>query len=420
MQATIGGGWTNTASDDRATVGGGFSNLASASYSMVGGGYNNTASGNRATVGGGGDNTASATYSTVGGGSTNITSGYAATVGGGMANTASGLGAFVGGGGWDGSTVAGNLASGNSSVIGGGLSNTAGGFAASVAGGFHNVVTATAPYGAIGGGQNNTVSDDYATVGGGLNNTASGQDALVSGGAYNTASGFAATVAGGYGNIASGGFSFAAGADARAIHNGAFVWADQLAIAISSTVANQFLVRATGGISMTTNAAGTTGCSLTAGTWNCTSDRNAKANFAAVDNVAVLDALMTIPIQTWNFNTQDAGIQHMGPTAQDFYAAYGLGEGELTISTVDADGVALAAIQGLYTVVQEKDAQIAALEARVAALETGGLAENAPAPAPATNTLQLLVVLVLGLVAGGGLTLAAFALGKRQAAAVKA
>jgi hypothetical protein len=128
---------------------------------------------------------------------------------------------------------------------------------------------------------------------------------------------------------------------------------------------NQFLVRATGGISLTTNAAGTPGCSLSAGggTWNCTSVRSAKANVAPVNGVAELDTLMAIPIQTWNFNTQAAAIRHMGPMAQDWHAAFGLGENDTTISAVDADGVALAAIQGLYQVVQAKDAEIEALRA---------------------------------------------------------
>jgi hypothetical protein len=54
--------------------------------------------------------------------------------------------------------------------------------------------------------------------------------------------------------------------------------------------------------------------------------------------------------------------------AQDF-VAFGVGEDETHISAVDADGVALAAIQELYKLLQKKDRQIAALEARVAALE---------------------------------------------------
>ena len=55
--------------------------------------------------------------------------------------------------------------------------------------------------------------------------------------------------------------------------------------------------------------------------------------------------------------------------AQDFSAAFGVGEKETMIATIDADGVALAAIQGLYEIVQEKDCQIAELEARLSALE---------------------------------------------------
>ena len=37
----------------------------------------------------------------------------------------------------------------------------------------------------------------------------------------------------------------------------------------------------------------------------------------------------------------------MGPTAQDFRAAFGLGDFPLRINTVDADGVALAGVKAL-------------------------------------------------------------------------
>ena len=47
----------------------------------------------------------------------------------------------------------------------------------------------------------------------------------------------------------------------------------------------------------------------------------------------------------------------MGPMAQDFRAAFGLGETEKGISTIDADGVALAAIQGLNAKVDERVAE---------------------------------------------------------------
>lgn len=62
-------------------------------------------------------------------------------------------------------------------------------------------------------------------------------------------------------------------------------------------------------------------------------------------------------------------MRHIGPTAQDFYAAFGVGEDEQHISMVDADGVALAAIQALYQLVQEQGVQITTLEGRIAALE---------------------------------------------------
>ena len=76
-------------------------------------------------------------------------------------------------------------------------------------------------------------------------------------------------------------------------------------------------------------------------------------------------ALNALPITTWNYSTQDEAIRHIGPMAQDFYTAFNIGRDDTSISTVDEGGVALAAIQGLYQVVQDKDKQIAQLEARV-------------------------------------------------------
>jgi hypothetical protein len=118
--------------------------------------------------------------------------------------------------------------------------------------------------------------------------------------------------------------------------------------------------------------------------WSGISDRNAKENFAPVDRQEVLASLVKIPIETWNLKSQDPSIRHIGPIAQDFYAAFEMGESERYISTVDADGVALAAIQGLYQMVQEKDAQITAqqeqiqtLEKRLATLEQA-VARNLP------------------------------------------
>jgi hypothetical protein len=59
----------------------------------------------------------------------------------------------------------------------------------------------------------------------------------------------------------------------------------------------------------------------------------------------------------------------MAPTPQDFFSAFGLGEDDEHMAALDTSGVALAAIQGLYDVVKEKDAKITELEARLAAVE---------------------------------------------------
>jgi len=96
-----------------------------------------------------------------------------------------------------------------------------------------------------------------------------------------------------------------------------------------------------------------------------TSDRNAKENFASVSPLEVLNKVTTLPIQTWNFKDMKDG-RHMGPMAQDFYSAFHLGSSDTTITTVDPDGVALAAIQGLNEKLEKENAE---LKARLDKLE---------------------------------------------------
>ena len=74
-------------------------------------------------------------------------------------------------------------------------------------------------------------------------------------------------------------------------------------------------------------------------------------------------------IREWNYKAQDAAIRHVGPTAQDFHAAFGLGEDPLRISTIDADGIALAGVSALARENAALKAQLAALTARLEALE---------------------------------------------------
>ena len=76
------------------------------------------------------------------------------------------------------------------------------------------------------------------------------------------------------------------------------------------------------------------------GAWSSLSDRDVKENFAEVDGQALLARLNAIPLLTWNYKAQDPSIRHLGPMAQDFRAAFELGEDEKHISTVDVDGVA--------------------------------------------------------------------------------
>jgi hypothetical protein len=114
------------------------------------------------------------------------------------------------------------------------------------------------------------------------------------------------------------------------------------------------------------------GCVGTAGEGRCgaiTSDRAVKADFASVDGQAVLAQVAALPIQSWRYRTEETAVRHIGPMAQDFAAAFHVGDDDRHIHVVDAQGVALAAIQGLLQELHVLQAQNATLTARVAALE---------------------------------------------------
>lgn len=255
----VGGGGTNTASGGLATIGGGSHNTASDGWDTIGGGSENFTNEEASTVGGGVGNSAIHLYSTVSGGSANLAAGYASTVGGGQGNVASAERATIAGGftneavggfstvggGYDNSTLAGY------STIGGGLNNVANGDFSLIGGGIQNNASGNAT--AVAGGAGNTASGNSATVGGGGSNTTGGNFATVSGGHGNMASGISATVPGGQFNSATGQSSFAAGQRAKANHDGALVWADNTDADFTSTGANQFLIRATGGVGIGTD-----------------------------------------------------------------------------------------------------------------------------------------------------------------------
>src|SRR5205814_2057312 len=101
------------------------------------------------------------------------------------------------------------------------------------------------------------------------------------------------------------------------------------------------------------------------GSWTSMSDRNAKENFEPINPRAVLDKVAALSLTTWNYKSQNTAIRHVGPMAQDFKAAFGVGDSDKGITSVDADGVALAAIQGLNQKVEDQAAQLQAKEAEL-------------------------------------------------------
>src|ERR1035437_4724263 len=150
-------------------------------------------------------------------------------------------------------------------LIGGSALNTVdpGVFGATIAGGgfssFSNHISSSLS--AIGGGNVNSIgiNANGSTIAGGVQNTvqANATESTIGGGINNTNTGPLATVPGGDQNVA-GTNSFAAGHRAKAVHTGAFVWADSQNTDFSSTATNQFNVRANGGARFVTAGAGMT------------------------------------------------------------------------------------------------------------------------------------------------------------------
>jgi hypothetical protein len=207
--STIAGGAGNTIQNgaSESAIGGGFLNTiqSAAPYSTIAGGNGNTIQIN-------------ASYSIVGGGNGNIiqTNASYSAIGGGRSNSIQSFSSY--------------------STIGGGEFNTDGASDGTLCGGRLNFIGAVSTA-TIGGGDSNTNNGDVSVIGGGLGNVTSGRGS---------------TIPGGVGNVTSGQLSFAAGWQAQALHDGAFVWADSVGGKFSSTAPNQFLIRATGGVGIGT------------------------------------------------------------------------------------------------------------------------------------------------------------------------
>lgn len=78
----------------------------------------------------------------------------------------------------------------------------------------------------------------------------------------------------------------------------------------------------------------------------------------------ILERLASLPISEWRYVWDPPSVRHFGPMAQDFFAAFGLGDDDTRINLVDADGVTMVGVQALYR-------RLVALEAEVAELRRG-------------------------------------------------
>jgi hypothetical protein len=130
-------------------------------------------------------------------------------------------------------------------------------------------------------------------------------------------------------------------------------------MALPASAHDVFIVGATNGIGMYTFKDYSHGCVLlgAAASWTCTSDRATKSDFADIEPREVLASLVAMPIARWRWKGEAETVRHIGPTAQDFRAAFELGYDDKTIALVDSEGVALAAIKGLNAKLEERLAE---------------------------------------------------------------
>ncbi|HEU0299670.1 MAG TPA: tail fiber domain-containing protein, partial [Longimicrobium sp.] len=259
-----------------------------------------------------------------------------------------------------------------------------------------NQVTASG-YGAFAFGDQVTASSTVG-VGFGSGVTVSGT-AGFSAGASNVCSGFACTAigytvrAGGQGSVALGyrttannDYSVALGYRAsNNTHTGTMVMGDESTTdSVRNQADNEFRIRYNGGIRMrvstaangnTPGAGGNVGCDLTVAvpSWTCASSRTLKENYEPVNGEDVLMRIRSVPVTTWNMIGGDANVRHLGPVAEDFWGAFGLGLGETAIGLGDIDGVTFAGVKALEarTVdlqqqLDRRTSQVLELEAQVA------------------------------------------------------
>jgi hypothetical protein len=415
--STVSGGRANIASGSDTTVSGGSGNSASGDYNTISGGTNNTASNTHNSIAGGAINSASGFYSTVSGGYRNTASGYSSIVSGGTNNTASGAYSWTGGSnaktfssGVTPTTFNGNFIWADSNY-GGSAQNfysvANDEFAVRARGGVR-LVTAVDAAGVptrtfqINGSGNVSTNGNIATTAsitaGGVtaeallsngvimasgilysNGVTSGGNVIVTGNisATGTMSTAGLTSSGNVTVNPSATLNF--GSTTRQMIN---LWGTSFGLGIQD---NMSYFRSGGNFSWYQNGihnstTGNAGGGLTLmslsstelrvnGTFVSASDRNKKENFAEIDSRQILEMVANLPIQYWNYIADESKVRHIGPMAQDFHAAFNIGPDDKHITTVDADGIALAAIKALKAENDALKSEFVTLQARLERLE---------------------------------------------------
>lgn len=310
---------------------GGGGHFIDARSSVIFGGDQNTVRGEGSFVGGGRDNVIDGSLSAVIGGFDNITQSQQSIVLGGQANT----------------VLVDGESSSFRSVIAGGNVNSTTAPDSFIGGGGSNIISA--PGAAIVGGGGNSVSGRASVVAGGEQNQSSGDESFVAAGRDNIAGGLNSTVLGGMRNEATGDRSVAGGYRAKALHDGSFVWADTTDADLLSTASNQVVFRASEGFRLYTNSEMNLGVELAPGgtSWTTLSDENAKTAISSIDRTAVLEQVLNLGISEYSYSNGNPSVRHVGPMAQTFHEAFGLGGDPLRISSMDLAGISIGAVQGL-------------------------------------------------------------------------
>lgn len=225
-------------------------------------------------------------------------------------------------------------------------------------------------------------------------------------------------------NTASGAASVAMGYHAHTnARQGSFVFADRSTVdTLRAGVNHSANWRVSGGFRIFTSSNLTTGITLqsgavvsnwgqsnaviststgaylsTSGVWTNTSDVNRKHLFENISGEDILMKIRKLPITRWSYRTDENNVRHIGPMAQDFYAAFKLGDNNKAIGTVDADGVALAGIKALEERTSKLASELQAMKAENAALREKLEGSDKFAPLKTAGLPLLVIAGALGL-----------------------